>query len=61
MPDLNPPNLRRGTPPDQQGSGQRDGTAGGQPTRRSAEDVYGFLTDFTAGVQRGLDESGAER
>jgi hypothetical protein len=24
---------------------------------RSAKDVYSFLTSFTAGVQRGLDES----
>jgi hypothetical protein len=24
---------------------------------RSARDVYSFLTSFTAGVQRGLDES----
>jgi hypothetical protein len=26
--------------------------------RRAADDVYSFLTSFTAGVQRGLDESG---
>jgi hypothetical protein len=24
---------------------------------RSADDVYSFLTNFTAGVQRGLDDS----
>ncbi|HZA00128.1 MAG TPA: hypothetical protein VE575_15310 [Acidimicrobiales bacterium] len=24
---------------------------------RSADDVYGFLSSFTAGVQRGLDEA----
>jgi hypothetical protein len=31
----------------------------GQPPRqtRSADDVYSFLTNFTAGVQRGLDDS----
>jgi signal transduction histidine kinase len=29
-------------------------------TQSSAKDVYSFLTDFTAGVQRGLDESGGE-
>jgi hypothetical protein len=30
-----------------------------QPPRqtRSADDVYSFLTSFTAGVQRGLDDS----
>jgi hypothetical protein len=26
--------------------------------RRAADDVYSFLTSFSAGVQRGLDESG---
>ena len=33
----------------------------GQPPRqtRSADDVYSFLTNFTAGVQRGLDDSQA--
>jgi hypothetical protein len=25
--------------------------------RRSPDDVYSFLTSFTAGVQRGLDET----
>jgi hypothetical protein len=29
-------------------------------SQSSAKDVYSFLTDFTAGVQRGLDESGQE-
>jgi hypothetical protein len=29
----------------------------GWASERSAKDVYGFLSDFTAGVQRGLDET----
>jgi hypothetical protein len=29
----------------------------GWASERSAKDVYGFLSEFTAGVQRGLDES----
>jgi hypothetical protein len=31
--------------------------SGGWATQHAAKDVYSFLTDFTAGVQRGLDES----
>jgi hypothetical protein len=31
--------------------------AGGWASQNAAKDVYSFLTDFTAGVQRGLDES----
>jgi signal transduction histidine kinase len=31
----------------------------GWASERSAKDVYGFLSDFTAGVQRGLDETKA--
>jgi hypothetical protein len=30
---------------------------GGWASQHAAKDVYSFLTDFTAGVQRGLDES----
>jgi len=30
---------------------------GGWASQTAAKDVYSFLTDFTAGVQRGLDES----
>jgi signal transduction histidine kinase len=33
---------------------------GGWATPNAAKDVYSFLTDFTAGVQRGLDESEQE-
>jgi hypothetical protein len=29
--------------------------------RRKADDVYGFLTSFTAGVRRGLEDQPAER
>jgi len=29
----------------------------GWASEKSAKDVYGFLSDFTAGVQRGLDET----
>ena len=32
-------------------------SAEGWASERSAKDVYGFLSDFTAGVQRGLDET----
>ena len=41
-------------------TGNGSGTAG-RPAeqRQSADDVYSFLTNFTAGVQRGLDDSGA--
>ena len=61
MPNTSPTSLRHtpgehpaapggpaGQPPDQ-----------GRPPRqtRSADDVYSFLTNFTAGVQRGLDDS----
>jgi hypothetical protein len=31
----------------------------GPEQKRSADDVYGFLTSFTAGVQRGLDDARA--
>jgi hypothetical protein len=61
MPNTSPMSLRQttgehpaapggpvGPPPDR----------GGQPRQtRSADDVYSFLTNFTAGVQRGLDDS----
>jgi hypothetical protein len=61
MPNTSPTSLRHapgehpagpggpaGQPPDQ----------GRQPRQtRSADDVYSFLTNFTAGVQRGLDDS----
>jgi hypothetical protein len=30
---------------------------GGFATQHSAKDVYSFLADFSAGVQRGLDEA----
>ena len=32
-----------------------------QEQRRKADEVYDFLSSFTAGVQRGLDESGPNR
>jgi hypothetical protein len=37
-------------------AGSGSGSGEPEPTR-SADDVYGFLTSFTAGVQRGLDET----
>jgi hypothetical protein len=33
------------------------GGAGGDHESSAARDVYGFLTSFTQGVQRGLDEA----
>jgi signal transduction histidine kinase len=36
------------------------GAAGGFSTQHSAKDVYSFLADFSAGVQRGLDETHIE-
>ena len=32
-------------------------SSGGWASERSAKDVYGFLSEFTAGVRRGLDET----
>ena len=63
MPDTSPPSLRRttgehpatGPTPnaDRPGAPPADSP---EPTHR-ADDVYGFLSSFTAGVQRGLDET----
>jgi hypothetical protein len=61
LPTTEPRRVRRPTaetPAVLTGNGR--GTAG-RPAeqRQSADDVYSFLTNFTAGVQRGLDDSGA--
>jgi signal transduction histidine kinase len=61
MPPTSPMSLRRST-------GEHHVAPGGPPAQphdrtqpprqtRSADDVYSFLTSFTAGVQRGLDDS----
>jgi hypothetical protein len=58
MPAPNPLSLRRAT-------GEHPLAPGAPPTEpaepprrtRSADDVYSFLTSFTAGVQRGLDDA----
>ncbi|HEY8547397.1 MAG TPA: hypothetical protein VIL36_20185, partial [Acidimicrobiales bacterium] len=39
------------------GSPGEGGSSGGWASEQSAKDVYGFLSAFTAGVQRGLEES----
>ncbi|HEY8545301.1 MAG TPA: hypothetical protein VIL36_09650, partial [Acidimicrobiales bacterium] len=73
LPMTEPVNLRRGRgsagrPGDGNGRGDRGRDAApaspsiGEPPepngdRRAADEVYGFLSSFTAGVQRGLDES----
>jgi hypothetical protein len=45
--------------PRPRGDGDGNGHAGAGPRHddSSARDVYSFLTSFTAGVQRGLDEA----
>jgi hypothetical protein len=67
MPTTEPVNLRRAST---QGPASRGG-ADSRPARRApaadtpepngdhkaADEVYGFLSSFTAGVQRGLDEA----
>ena len=64
MPTTSPLSLRRAT-------GEHPVAPGGPPAQsaepiepaeprrqtRSADDVYSFLTSFTAGVQRGLDDA----
>jgi hypothetical protein len=40
------------------GHGNGHGAGGARHDDSSARDVYSFLTSFTAGVQRGLDEVG---
>jgi hypothetical protein len=61
MPTTNPMSLRRttGEHPVAPGGPQAQPPDRAQPPRqtRSADDVYSFLTSFTAGVQRGLDDS----
>jgi hypothetical protein len=53
MPDTDPLAVRRR---------DRAGTAGPTPaSQHSPDDVYGFLTSFTSGVQRGLDEAHTRR
>jgi hypothetical protein len=44
-------------PPRGEGSGNGHGGSGARHDDSSARDVYSFLTSFTAGVQRGLDEA----
>jgi hypothetical protein len=58
LPNTTPMSLRRLT------GEHPEASPGGPPPRprapeqkRSADDVYGFLTSFTAGVQRGLDDA----
>ena len=64
MPSANPLALRRSAAPPHRR--RRAPAAPGRTAplrspeqKRSADAVYTFLTDFTAGVQRGLDESRA--
>jgi hypothetical protein len=55
LPGTDPVAVRRGEGEPRSPQGGRD--------RHTPDDVYGFLTSFTSGVQRGLDEaqSGAKR
>jgi hypothetical protein len=56
MPDTAPRTVRRSGPG---GPVPPLGVPPADP--RSAEDVYGFLANFTSGVQRGLDDTGRTR
>ena len=61
MPTTDPTSVRRQTgehPATPGGPAGQPPDPGRQPRQtRSADDVYSFLTNFTAGVQRGLDDS----
>ena len=60
MPTTNPLSLRRTTGEHPIAPGAPAAPSGEpEPSRqtRSADDVYSFLTSFTAGVQRGLDDT----
>jgi hypothetical protein len=58
MPATSPRSLRRTTGEQQAVPGAPAAEPSEPPRRtRSADDVYSFLTSFTAGVQRGLDDS----
>jgi hypothetical protein len=62
MPSTEPLRMRR-SPADDAESASAPGAGRVAPERtpeqrRAADDVYNFLTSFSAGVQRGLDESG---
>jgi hypothetical protein len=61
MPTTNPTSVPRQTgehPATPGGPAGQPPDPGRQPRQtRSADDVYSFLTNFTAGVQRGLDDS----
>ncbi|HZM30770.1 MAG TPA: hypothetical protein VFB77_09800, partial [Acidimicrobiales bacterium] len=68
LPNPEPLLLRRSGADAGAGSRTDIGTGNGAPApertpeqRRQANDVYGFLTSFTAGVRRGLQEQPAER
>jgi hypothetical protein len=52
-----PPAAAPQSPRAAQPSADQAGDGEGWASERSAKDVYGFLSDFTAGVQRGLDET----
>jgi hypothetical protein len=62
MPTTDPTLVRRAWLP---GNGPQSAPSAAPPPsaaapddgRRSPDDVYSFLTSFTAGVQRGLDET----
>ncbi|MFS8482649.1 MAG: hypothetical protein FWJ94_12160, partial [Acidimicrobiia bacterium] len=60
MPATQPLRMRRGG---QEGGSDAPGAGAGTPPprtaeqRRKADDVYNFLSQFTAGVQRGIEES----
>jgi hypothetical protein len=67
MPTTQPLSLRRGDraraeqppapSPGPAGSGPAASSPAAPPGGNGPSDVYGFLSNFTAGVQRGLDEA----
>jgi hypothetical protein len=61
MPSTDPRLVRRarvgGDGPPPAGPAPRRRVPAASDARRSPDDVYSFLTSFTAGVQRGLDET----
>ena len=64
LPATEPLLMRRSVPADPGADRPTNGHPAPERTpdqRRKADDVYGFLTSFTAGVRRGLEDQPAER
>ncbi len=66
LPTTQPVRMRRGPEPSVPAPASGLGPAPAMPPartpdqRRQADDVYSFLSNFTAGVRRGLDETGSD-